>query len=89
MLISDPTPLPDDFAVYVPRALEIMSLFRYGEHATGRALVKEYSQHEAQMLLATMACIAAGLLEMAYTDTDVSEEDWMPHFSAGLTGWFT
>lgn len=88
MLISDPTPLPDDFSAYVPRALEIMSLFRYGEYATGREVIKEYSQHEAQMLLATLASISAGLLEMAYRDTEMPEEDWMPHFSAGLTGWF-
>ncbi len=81
-------PLPMDLKAYIPRAMEILSLFNFHEHQTGHEVIAEYTEDELRRLLATMATIAAGLLNAAYSCTELDEEDWMPHFSAGLTGWF-
>ncbi len=80
--------LPDDLAAYIPRALEILTLYRQGDHAAGRRIICEYTHRETGLLLSTMAALAAGLLQVAYSATELPEDDWMPHFSVGLTGMF-
>ncbi len=74
----------DDLAEYIPRAVEILTCFRQGEFEMGRDIIEMYSFGECRNLLATMTAIAAGLLQAAYSDTDLSEDDWMPHFGSGL-----
>jgi hypothetical protein len=88
MLADDPTPLPDELRVFIPRAMEILSLFNFGEHEAGHDVIAEYSMKDLRRIAAVLATMAAGLLNAAYSCTELPEEDWMPHFSAGLTGWF-
>lgn len=80
--------LEKDFSEYVPRALEILTLYKLGDHESGREVIAEYSHEEAKTLLSCMAAIAAAMLEVAYSCTELEPETWMPHFSAGLTGMF-
>ena len=78
----------ENLSQYVPRAIEILTLFYQGEESLGWVIIREYSEDELQMLLACMATIAGGLLNVAYSCTEMPKEEWMPHFGSGLVGWF-
>jgi hypothetical protein len=77
-----------DLTEYIPRCIEILTCFRQGDYEMGQDIIREYSIFECRNLLATMAAIAAGLLSAAYSDTDLTEDEWMPHFGSGLVGMF-